>query len=46
MYLLSINTSLQIWREDIYRKEKEESRETMALEVETDDKNDKTEKNY
>ena len=33
-----------IWRQD-YRKEKEESKETMALEVVTDDKNDKTEKN-
>ena len=28
-----------------YRKEKEESKETMALEVVTDGKNDKTEKN-
>ena len=28
-----------------YRKEKEESKETMALEVVNDDKNDKTEKN-
>ena len=28
-----------------YRKEKEESKETMALEVVTDDKNNKTEKN-
>ena len=28
-----------------YRKEKEESKETMALEVVTDCKNDKTEKN-
>ena len=28
-----------------YRKEEEESRETMALEVVTDGKNDKTEKN-
>ena len=28
-----------------YRKEKEETKETMALEVVTDDKNDKTEKN-
>ena len=28
-----------------YRKEKEESKETMALEVDTDNKNDKTEKN-
>ena len=28
-----------------YRKEKEESKETMALEVVTDSKNDKTEKN-
>ena len=28
-----------------YRKEKEESKETMALEVATDGKNDKTEKN-
>ena len=32
-----------IWRK-IYRK-KEESKETMALETVTDDKNDKTEKN-
>ena len=29
-----------------YRKEKEESKETMALEVVSDGKNDKTEKNY
>ena len=28
-----------------YRKEKEESKETMTLEVVTDGKNDKTEKN-
>ena len=28
-----------------YRKEKEDSKETMALEVVTDGKNDKTEKN-
>ena len=28
-----------------YRKEKEESKETMALEVVSDGKNDKTEKN-
>ena len=28
-----------------YRKQKEESKETMALEVVTDGKNDKTEKN-
>jgi len=28
-----------------YTKEKEESKETMALEVVTDNKNDKTEKN-
>ena len=28
-----------------YRKEKQESKETMALEVVTDGKNDKTEKN-
>ena len=28
-----------------YRKEKEESKETVALEVVTDGKNDKTEKN-
>ena len=28
-----------------YRKEKEESKETMALEVVTDGKNDKTEQN-
>ena len=42
-----ILTSLRyriIWRQD-YRKEKEESKEAMALEVVTDGTNDKTEKN-
>ena len=33
-----------IWHK--IRKEKEELKETMALEVATDGKNDKTEKNY
>ena len=35
---------LIIWHQD-YRKEEEESKERMALEVVTDGKNDKTEKN-
>ena len=39
-----ILTSLRYLTQD-YRKEKEESKETMALEVVTDGKNDKTEKN-
>ena len=37
-------TILITWRQD-YRKEKEQSKETMALEAATDGKNDKTEKN-
>ena len=35
---------LIIWRQD-YRKEEDKSKETMVLEVVTDGKNDRTEKN-